>query len=181
MTMKRFGARPMRCSTVCGTHPLRSHGRSLTRCVCESRSAHSKSAPRDAIFRPSKGVRLGDVPRLRTPLGDFDYRVRDTLIVKPDEVWVLEPTPVTTLTLISCRPFNYIGQAPARFIIRAEPLPTVNVAASRSGTQPAYGPPRYSNGTSCLWVFPVMSVATILTVLMRVTPRRNLAPPTPAN
>jgi sortase A len=92
------------------------------------------AAHRDAIFRPLKGVRLGDVLRLETPHGDFDYRVRDTLIVKPDEVWVLDPTETTTLTLISCWPFNYIGHAPERFIVRAERIPTVTVVARRAGT-----------------------------------------------
>jgi sortase A len=90
------------------------------------------AAHRDTIFRPLKGVRLGDVLRLKTPHGDFDYRVTETLIVKPDEVWVLDPTPVTTLTLISCWPFNYIGHAPERFIVRAERIPTVSVASSRT-------------------------------------------------
>jgi len=92
------------------------------------------AAHRDTIFRPLKGVRLGDVLRLKTPHGDFDYRVVDTLIVKPHDVWVLDPTPVSTLTLISCWPFNYIGHAPERFIVRAERIPTVNVAANRPGT-----------------------------------------------
>jgi sortase A len=92
------------------------------------------AAHRDTIFRPLKGVRLGDVLRLKTPHGDFDYRVNETLIVKPHEVWVLDPTPVATLTLISCWPFNYIGNAPERFIVRAERIPTVNVAASQTGT-----------------------------------------------
>ncbi len=92
------------------------------------------AAHRDTIFRPLKGVRLGDVLRLKTPHGDFDYRVTDTLIVKPNEVWVLDPTPVTTLTLISCWPFNYIGNAPERFIVRAERIPTVSVATNRTGT-----------------------------------------------
>ena len=79
-----------------------------------------------------KGVRLGDVLRLKTPHGDFDYRVSETLIVKPEDVWVLDPTPVTTLTLISCWPFNYIGHAPERFIVRAERIPTVSVATNRT-------------------------------------------------
>ena len=92
------------------------------------------AAHRDAIFRPLKGVRLGDVLRLKTPYGDFDYRVRDTLIVKPNDVWVLDPTEATTLTLISCWPFNYIGHAPERFIVRAERIPTVIVASRRAGT-----------------------------------------------
>jgi sortase A len=78
------------------------------------------AAHRDALFRPLKGVRLGDILRLRTPHGDFEYIVREVLIVKPDDLWVLDPTPVTMLTLISCFPFNYIGAAPERFIVRAE-------------------------------------------------------------
>ncbi len=78
------------------------------------------AAHRDALFRPLKGVRLGDILRLRTPHGDFEYIVREILIVKPDALWVLDPTPVTMLTLISCFPFNYIGAAPERFIVRAE-------------------------------------------------------------
>jgi sortase A len=90
------------------------------------------AAHRDTIFRPLKGVRLGDVLRLKTPHGDFDYRVNETLIVKPEDVWVLDPTSNSTLTLISCWPFNYIGHAPERFIVRAERIPTVNVAAHRT-------------------------------------------------
>jgi len=78
------------------------------------------AAHRDALFRPLKGVRLGDILRLRTPHGDFEYLVREILIVKPDALWVLDPTPVSMLTLISCWPFNYIGHAPERFIVRAE-------------------------------------------------------------
>ena len=81
------------------------------------------AAHRDALFRPLKGVRLGDILRLRTPHGDFEYLVRDIQIVKPDALWVLEPTSVSMLTLISCWPFNYIGHAPERFIVRAERVP----------------------------------------------------------
>jgi sortase A len=82
------------------------------------------AAHRDALFRPLRGVRLGDVLRLKTPHGDFDYVVRETMIVEPDALWVLDPTPVSMLTLISCYPFNFIGNAPKRFIVRAERMPT---------------------------------------------------------
>jgi sortase A len=87
------------------------------------------AAHRDALFRPLKGVRLGDVLRLKTPHGDFDYRVKETLIVQPDNLSVLDPTPVPMLTLISCYPFNFIGHAPMRFIVRAERIPQ-NTASS---------------------------------------------------
>jgi len=98
------------------------------------------AAHRDALFRPLKGVRLGDILRLRTPHGDFDYMVRETLIVKPDDLWVLDPTPVSMLTLISCFPFNYIGHAPERFIVRAERIPTgYHTSASGRGI-PSFHP-----------------------------------------
>jgi LPXTG-site transpeptidase (sortase) family protein len=82
------------------------------------------AAHRDALFRPLRGVRLGDLLRLKTPHGDFDYVVRETMIVEPGDLWVLDPTPVSMLTLISCYPFNFIGNAPKRFIVRAERMPS---------------------------------------------------------
>ena len=44
----------------------------------------------------------------------------ETYIVEPDDIWVLNPTLEPTLTLISCYPFNFIGNAPKRFIVKAE-------------------------------------------------------------
>jgi len=82
------------------------------------------AAHRDAIFRPLRGVVLGDILRLKTPHGDFHYRVRETVIVKPEDLWVLDATPTSMLTLISCFPFDYIGHAPERFIVRADRIPT---------------------------------------------------------
>lgn len=84
------------------------------------------AAHRDALFRPLRGVRLGDLLRLKTPHGDFNYVVRETMIVEPGDLWVLDPTPVSMLTLISCYPFNFVGNAPKRFIVRAERMPSAH-------------------------------------------------------
>jgi sortase A len=81
------------------------------------------AAHRDGLFRPLRDVRSGDLIRLETPHGDFDYRVRQTLVVAPEDLWVLDPTPMTMITLISCYPFDYVGPAPQRFVVRAERLP----------------------------------------------------------
>jgi sortase (surface protein transpeptidase) len=35
-------------------------------------------------------------------------------------VWVLDPLPQVSLTLITCFPFFYVGHAPQRFIVQAE-------------------------------------------------------------
>ncbi len=89
------------------------------------------AAHRDTFFRPLEHVAAGDVIRLTTPYGTFTYRVRDTLIVKPTDVWVLDKTPKPTLTLVTCYPFSYIGHAPKRFIVRAD---RVSRAPARPGS-----------------------------------------------
>ena len=78
------------------------------------------AAHRDGLFRALKGIRLNDDVRLVTARGDFVYRVTKTHIVNPDDVWVLDPTEKPTVTLITCYPFSYVGNAPQRFIVHAE-------------------------------------------------------------
>lgn len=78
------------------------------------------AAHRDGLFRPLKDIRVGDALTVRTTRGDIHYQVRELKVVTPDDLSVLEPTSTQTLTLITCYPFNYIGAAPKRFIVRAE-------------------------------------------------------------
>ena len=75
---------------------------------------------RDTDFSPLKDIQKGDVVRIRTANKALDYIVRETRIVDPTEVSVLQPTTRPTLTLITCYPFRYIGPAPKRFVVRAE-------------------------------------------------------------
>jgi len=78
------------------------------------------AAHRDGVFRPLKQIKVGDEVHVRTTHGDLQYRVREIKIVTPRDLSVLEPTDAQTLTLITCYPFNYVGSAPKRFIVRAE-------------------------------------------------------------
>ena len=75
---------------------------------------------RDGFFRPLKDIAVGDVIEMATGKGIDRYRVTQTLIVSPSDVWVLNPTETPTLTLVTCYPFYFIGSAPKRFIVRAE-------------------------------------------------------------
>lgn len=77
---------------------------------------------RDTFFRPLQHVRSGDTVVLTTPRGQFRYRVRETVVVDPSDVWVIGPTPHPSLTLITCYPFRHVGPAPQRFIVRADRL-----------------------------------------------------------
>jgi sortase A len=74
---------------------------------------------RDGVFRCLKDVVAGDELRLITPDGDEIYTVSETWIVTPEEVSVLAPTDRPSLTLVTCYPFYYSGNAPKRFIVRA--------------------------------------------------------------
>jgi sortase A len=78
------------------------------------------AAHRDGLFRALKNIRMDDEVRVVTPRGEYFYRVRNTRIVNPEDVWVLAPTAKPTVTLITCYPFSFVGHAPQRFIVQAE-------------------------------------------------------------
>jgi len=78
------------------------------------------AAHRDGLFRALKNIRMDDEVRVITARGEYFYRVRNTRIVNPEDVWVLAPTPKPTVTLITCYPFSFVGHAPQRFIVQAE-------------------------------------------------------------
>lgn len=77
---------------------------------------------RDSHFRKLRDIRLGDAIRVTTPLGTFEYQVEETLTVWPDQVGVLEDPGWPVLTLVTCYPFQFVGPAPKRFIVRAAPV-----------------------------------------------------------
>ena len=74
---------------------------------------------RDTFFRRLRDIRPDDEIRVTTADGVFSYRVDKTMVVNPKDVWVLEPTGRSVLTLVTCFPFTYVGSAPQRFIVRA--------------------------------------------------------------
>jgi sortase A len=78
------------------------------------------AAHRDGLFRRLEKIRMEDDVRVVTPRGEYHYRVKNTRIVDPDDVWVIAPTETPTITLITCYPFSFIGNAPKRFIVQAE-------------------------------------------------------------
>ena len=78
---------------------------------------------RDTVFRPLKHAKVGDRLELTTADHQYRYTITKTLIVGPDDVYVLDPTSSPTLTLVTCYPFEFIGHAPRRFIVQAELKP----------------------------------------------------------
>ncbi len=74
---------------------------------------------RDGFFRGLKDVSAGDVLEVESLSGTDRYVIDSITIVSPDRVDVLAPTAIPTVTLVTCFPFYYVGNAPKRYIVRA--------------------------------------------------------------
>jgi len=77
------------------------------------------AAHRDSFFRPLHGIRKADEIELVTALRTYRYRVSDVSIVSPADVAVLGDTASPSLTLVTCYPFRWVGNAPKRFVVHA--------------------------------------------------------------
>ena len=75
---------------------------------------------RDTTFYALRKLKAGDRLTLTTAGAIFEYEVSRTWVVEPEDVDVLDRTPRPALTLVTCYPFNFIGSAPRRFIVRGE-------------------------------------------------------------
>jgi sortase A len=78
---------------------------------------------RDTFFRGLRDIRVNDEITLTTLSGSYHYRVDSTKVVKPEETEALKDDGHDTLTLVTCYPFNFVGSAPKRFIVRARRIP----------------------------------------------------------
>jgi len=74
---------------------------------------------RDTVFRKLGEVGKGDLLIVTTSAGKFTYKVNKVRIVDKDDRTVIVPKPTATLTVATCYPFNFIGQAPKRYILIA--------------------------------------------------------------
>ena len=74
---------------------------------------------RDGFFRGLKDIANGDVVELDTGKERATYVVDGIEIVDPTDVHVLEPRAVAGITLVTCYPFYFVGDAPNRYIVHA--------------------------------------------------------------
>jgi sortase A len=79
---------------------------------------------RDGFFRGLERVKEGDLVQVVRPgaAAPHVYRIAWLRVVRPEDVWVLDPTDEPSLTLVTCHPFYWVGNAPERYIVRAVAL-----------------------------------------------------------
>jgi sortase A len=74
---------------------------------------------RDGFFRGLKDMGRDDIVELIRPERTDQYVITQVQIVNPEDVSVLTSTPAPTLTLVTCFPFYYVGNAPHRYVVTA--------------------------------------------------------------
>tara|TARA_B100001105_G_scaffold29055_1_gene20350 strand:- start:165 stop:725 length:561 start_codon:yes stop_codon:yes gene_type:complete len=74
---------------------------------------------RDSFFRPLKDIKVGDMIKLESKYNTQYYDVREIVPTHANDIYWAEDTDYDCITLITCYPFNYIGEAEERFIVRA--------------------------------------------------------------
>ncbi|KAA0548333.1 class D sortase [Bacillus sp. BGMRC 2118] len=81
------------------------------------------SGHRDTVFRKMKDIEIGDIITVKLPHGDFSYKIADTKVVAADDRTIIKSTaPNEELLLTTCYPFNFVGNAPDRFVVTAYPV-----------------------------------------------------------
>jgi sortase A len=74
---------------------------------------------RDTFFRSLKDLKRRDKIDITTHSGRFHYTVESLTIVDPSDISVLKSMGGHSLTIVTCFPFQYVGNAPRRFIVHA--------------------------------------------------------------
>ena len=77
------------------------------------------AAHRDTYFSGLGDLKVGDLVSFKSPTATYSYRVESTRIVEPDDTQVLAASNEPILTLVTCYPFHYIGNAPQRYVVTA--------------------------------------------------------------
>ena len=76
------------------------------------------AAHRTSYFKPLQNVAVGDEVIFETTYGTFTYNVREIRILESgDFSLITKETDMEQLTLYTCYPFKYIGNAPDRYAV----------------------------------------------------------------
>ena len=90
------------------------------------------AAHRDGFFRSLKDIHMGDRIELAQLQHQFIYTVDNIMVVDPSDATALKARAQPSLTLVTCYPFYFVGDAPRRYIVQAS---LANFERANSETQ----------------------------------------------
>ena len=80
------------------------------------------SGHRDTVFAELGKLEIGDQLIVQTSAGTFTYEIKRIRIVDKNDKTVIVPVDHAVLTLTTCYPFHFVGNAPDRYILIADLL-----------------------------------------------------------
>lgn len=86
------------------------------------------SGHRGTVFNKLDNIKIRDLLIVTTEYGEFIYKVYRIRIVKANDKTVIVPNEDAILTLSTCYPFRYVGNAPQRYIVQANLINTEPIA-----------------------------------------------------
>jgi sortase A len=78
------------------------------------------SGHRNSVFQNLGKVKIGEEVILETAYGKFIYEVVDIDIKDGRDQSIVQPKDEAVLTMYTCYPFDYIGNAPDRYVVTAK-------------------------------------------------------------
>ncbi len=102
------------------------------------------SGHRDTVFANLGKLNIGDQLIVQTSAGTYTYEIKRVRIVDKDDKTVIVPADHAILTLTTCYPFQYIGNAPDRYILIADLVAEAANPLTNSSMTLPFGPERPS-------------------------------------
>ncbi|MDO5040201.1 class D sortase [Clostridium sp.] len=75
---------------------------------------------RETTFGFLENIKVGDEVDIESLNNTYKFKVKRTYITTPDDESILAQKNNPSLTLVTCYPFNYLGHAPERFIVKLD-------------------------------------------------------------
>lgn len=75
---------------------------------------------RETTFGFLEDIKVGDEVDIESLNNTYKFKVKKTYITNPDDESILAQEDEPSLTLVTCYPFNYLGSAPERFIVKLD-------------------------------------------------------------
>ena len=72
---------------------------------------------RNSVFGKLKNVAKGDEVTFNTTYGEYIYKITEVKIVNGNDNSIVQPLESEKLTLYTCYPFDYVGNAPKRYVV----------------------------------------------------------------
>lgn len=82
---------------------------------------------RNSVFSGLRNVKKGDTIVLNTTYGKYVYKISEIKIVDRTDTSIVQPLEREKLTLYTCYPFNYIGNAPDRYVVISDLIEGTNI------------------------------------------------------